>query len=258
MPPKKLSSSPQYWNGMIYAPPGAGKTTLFGTAQRHPNMQHVLFIDVEGGLSSVSHIDGILYERVGKDDAGKPNHRTCEDLERIFWSLVNKEKGYEKIQTVVIDSGTELQGMDLQDIVMSHVNDPKHRRDNPDLLEQRDYMLNTSRLKRIFRLFRDADFHFFVSALTRKIEDDKGNMTEMAPHFTQKLGETLMGYMDFVWFMYVDKDGNRKMLTQPKGPYKAKTRGQEFAEAIGAVVENPTMPELYELYLKSGNTNKKK
>ena len=119
-------------------------------------------------------------------------------------------------------------------------------------------MLNTSRLKRIFRLFRDADFHFFVSALTRKIEDDKGNMTEMAPHFTQKLGETLMGYMDFVWFMYVDKDGNRKMLTQPKGPYKAKTRGQEFAEAIGAVVENPTMPELYELYLKSGNTNKKK
>ena len=92
MPPKKLSSSPQYWNGMIYAPPGAGKTTLFGTAQQHPDMQHVLFIDVEGGLSSVSHIDGILYERVGKDDSGKPNHRTCEDLERIFWSLVNKKK----------------------------------------------------------------------------------------------------------------------------------------------------------------------
>ena len=258
MPPTKLSSRPRYVNAMWFGKPGSGKTMLAGTCQNHPQMQNILFIDVEGGLSSVSHIDGILYEKVGKDASGKPNHKTCEDLERIFWSLVNKEKGYEGIQTVVIDSGTELQGLDLQDIVMSHVNDPKSRRDNPDVLEQRDYMLNTSRLKRIFRMFRDGDFHFIITALTRQIEDDKGVLKEIAPSFTQKLGEAVMGYMDFVWFLYADKDGKRKLLTQPKGPYRAKTRGKDFAEAIGPVVENPDLAELYELYLNAGNKNKKK
>jgi len=257
MPPIKLSSSPRFVNALFFAKPGAGKTTLAGTAQGHPSMKHILFIDIEGGLSSVDHIDGILYERVGKDASGKPNYKTCEDLERIFWSLVNKEEGYKEIQTVVIDSGTELQGMDLQDIVMSHVNDPKSRRDNPDLLEQRDYMVNTSRLKRIFRMFRDADFHFIVTALTRQIEDDNGVLQEIAPSFTQKLGEAVMGYMDFVWFLYADKDGNRKLLTQPKGPYRVKTRGKAFAEAIGKSVTNPNLAELYELYLKSGRKNKK-
>ena len=85
-------------------------------------------------------------------------------------------------------------------------------------------MVNTSRLKRIFRMFRDADFHFIVTALTRQIEDDNGVLQEIAPSFTQKLGEAVMGYMDFVWFLYADKEGNRKLLTQPKGPYRVKTR----------------------------------
>ena len=66
-----------------------------------------------------------------------------------------------------------------------------------------------------------------------------------------------MGYMDFVWFLYADKDGKRKLLTQPKGPYRAKTRGKVFAEAIGPVVENPDLADLYELYLNSGPKNNK-
>jgi hypothetical protein len=256
MPPKKLNQAELYVNLELHGKPGAGKTSLAGTLQKLAHMKDVLFIDVEGGLQSVCHIDGILYETVGKDDDGKPNHKTCEDLERIFWSVVNKEKGYETVRTVVLDSGTEFQTADLADIVYAEVNNPsKKSRTSLDDLTQRDYGINSTRMKRIFRMFRDANVNFIVTALSKEITNDDGKIIEILPYFTPKVGEALMGYVDYVWYLYVDNTGKRKLLTQPKGPFRAKTRGFAFAEKLGAQVEDPDLSEIFKL---TGASSKKK
>lgn len=256
MSPKKLSQAELDVNLVIHGKPGAGKTALAGTLQLLENMKDVLFIDVEGGLQSVMHIGGILYETVGVDETGKPNHKTCEDLERIFWSVVNKEKGYETVRTVVLDSGTEFQTSDLADIVYAEVNNAsKKNRTSLDELSQRDYGVNSTRMKRIFRMFRDAKLNFIVTALSKEINNDDGKVIEILPSFTPKVGEALMGYVDYVWYLYIDNAGSRKLLTQPKGPFRAKTRGFAFAAKIGGVVEDP---DLSKIFNKEAPSKKKK
>jgi hypothetical protein len=72
------------------------------------------------------------------------------------------------------------------------------------------------------------------------------------PMLTQKLCKGVMGMVDFVWFMEYDPEENvRRMLTRPDGIRQAKTRGPRFAKALGPIVINPTMPELYDLLVKS-------
>ena len=77
------------------------------------------------------------------------------------------------------------------------------------------------------------------------------------PSVTDKLGKSVMGYMDFVWYLEFDAEENtRSMLTRPMvvegaGEVFAKTRGPHFLAALGDVVESPTLPELYDLFVSS-------
>ena len=47
---------------LIYGPQGVGKTYLAATAQDHPAMRDVLFLNVEGGLMTIAHRGDIMAE----------------------------------------------------------------------------------------------------------------------------------------------------------------------------------------------------
>ena len=92
----------------------------------------------------------------------------------------------------------------------------------------------------------------------------KGTNTleESKPSMTDKLATQIMGYMDFVWYLYTadetvgdEKTGyrtemHRYLLTQPMNNFAAKTRGAEFAERIGAVIRDPNMVTIMQEYNK--------
>lgn len=242
-----------YVNLLVHGPPGAGKTVLAATAQEHPDMQNVLFLNIEGGLLSLGTKKGVKAVDI----------RRVDDLEEVFWKLVNKEPGWDKYQTVVIDSGSELETLSLQGIASDAFDDAKARhkekskRTSIDDLWQEDYGKNSARLKRVFRWFRDAPFHVIITALSKKVfskPPDKNTepvLLDVVPSFTDKLCTSVMGYCDFVWYMYQDEEGKRHLLTQPKGVYRAKTRGVKFPVAIGPVVAEPNLAKLYAQLLKS-------
>lgn len=245
MPPYKLKPGNMKLKILIYSKPGIGKTALAATAQDHPNMKDVLFCNIEGGLTTIA----------GRGDIEVEDITGFKDLEALFWKLANKEKGYDHFNTVVIDSATELQTRNLEELVREGIKKKKDR--DPDEIYQEDYGKSTTQLKRMFRWFRDLPVNVIITALPRysypKTAQSNPNAEpfEVSPQLTTKLGESVMGYVDMVWYMYKDDDEVRYLLTREYGPYRAKTRGMKFAEKIGAKITKPYLPEIYDTYVKS-------
>lgn len=257
--PESIVAEKPFINALVYGPPGAGKTSFAATAQKHEAMKNVLFLNFEGGLLSVASVPGLR----------KINIKSINALEEVFWKLVNKDKGFETIQTVVLDSGSELQTLDLEITARDKYQEMfkekgvHSKRESVDDLWQEDYGKSTARLRRIFRWFRDAPFHTITTALPRKTfkkgatKDSEPILVSVSPAFTDKLGQSVMGYVDFVWYLYADESGERCLLTQEEGVFKAKTRGAIFAPTIGKLIKNPDLASLYDQLLQSENPLRK-
>lgn len=243
----------EWWNMLIYGSPGVGKTTFAATAQDHPAMKDVLFLNVEGGLLSVA----------GRGDIAAIDIRSAEVLEEVFWEFVKEDGDYKQYKTVVLDSGTEAQNMGLEQIVREAMNVSGSKREDRDKFYLEDYGKSNNQLTRLFRWFRDAPIHFIMTATPKNVYPKGSNENvspeSVQPSFTAKLAESAQGFMDFVWYMYIDpSDNKRKLLTSERPPYKAKTRGPRFAEAIGQRCDIDNLPDLYELFIKTEGSGKAK
>lgn len=234
------------FNLILYGPPGVGKTMFAAGAQKHPAMKDVLFLNVEGGLLSI-RASGVM----ASDITG------VSDLEALAaqFSLIHRQGEktntiLDTVRTVVIDSGTELQAQNLSGLV-AEAKKKKPERDLDDI-QIGDYGKSTASLKRLFRMYRDLPINVIITALPNFISPKGGgDPTECSPQFTEKLSRSVMGYMDFVWYMYQTDDGKRHLLTAESGIFRAKTRGPEFATALGKVVHDPDLPTIYNTLLAS-------
>ena len=92
---------------LLYGEPGSGKTTLACSGHNHPEMGEVMVINIEGGMLAVSGTSAKATEQV----------TTIEEVEEIFWHIKARKAPYDKIKTVVVDSGTEFQTVMLGEIV---------------------------------------------------------------------------------------------------------------------------------------------
>ncbi len=249
------------FNLLVFGKPGVGKTTLAATAQDHPKMKNVLFATIEGGMLSVAH----------RGDIHKKVITSTADLEQLAWRLARGE--LPSVKTLVVDNITELQTLNLQEIAQDAItggrNMVKNRARTVDDLWQEDYMRSTNWLKRLFRFLRDLPIHVIYVAHAKyvypKVPDgvDRTNLDPVAvlPSLTEKLCEATMGYMDFVWCLEQDaKTGKRFLITTSTNEYRCKTRGPLFLDAVGDVIETPTLPEIYDTFVQTalGGTERPK
>ena len=126
-----------------------------------------------------------------------------------------------------------------------------------------DYGIAGKRLARILRGFRDLPIHvIYIAHKKDKMRQGTNTLEESKPNLTEKLGTAVMGYMDFVWYLYTadevvgseetgySSETHRYLLTQPMNNFAAKTRGAEFAQRIGSVIKDPNMVKIMSEYSK--------
>ena len=240
-------------NALIYGDPGSGKTHLAGTAQDVPEMADVHVFNIDGGIMTLAQ----------RGDIHATDIHSVDDLEQELFKIVNKDPKYATTKTVVIDNITELQTLVLESLTTQQFAERRKKNKNYTIDEVylEDYGVAGKRLARILRGFRDLPIHvLYIAHKKDKMRQGTNTLEESKPNMTEKLGTAIMGYMDYVWYLYTADEmmGNeetgyysethRYMLTQPMNNYAAKTRGAEFAKNLGAVVKDPTFPEIMRIY----------
>lgn len=249
-------------NLLVFSEPGVGKTTLAAQAQDHPNMKNVLFANIEGGTISIAW----------RKDIHAVDIRASSDLYDLFWAM--KEGEYKSVRTVVIDNLSELQRLDLEQIVADAMkaDKTKTKRTSPDDIWQEDYGVSTLRLERIIRWFKNMDVNLILTAHAKYVYPKTGRGTDTSqleptvvlPTLTQALCKSVMGLVDFVWYMGYDaEEDKRYLVTQPDGIIAAKTRGPRFAKAIRPyreLSETFGLPQIYDMLIRSesGKPRRKK
>lgn len=231
-----------YLNLLLYGDPGVGKTLFCGTAIESEETSPVLFLDCEAGTRTLASpkfagIDVLSVRRI-------------KQMGEIYDQL-EKENYY---KTVVIDSLGELQRVDMNDIMQDQYNRKPETTDK-DVPSLREWGKTQVHIRNIVRAYRDLPCNTLFTCHAKTDVDDNTGYVKYLPSLPGKLAVEIAGFVDVVAYMYVKNEKEvladktqvdrfvRKMLFQSNGTYMCKDR----TAALGTVVEEPTVPKLWEL-----------
>lgn len=219
---------------LIYGDSGVGKTTLAGSVSEVDEMMPALFVDVEGGTTSLSgKYDGVEVVRV----------KSWQEIQSVYNFLFDNPDLY---KTVVLDSLFEIQKLALYSVMrMVTLKDKDRDEDIPSL---REYGKILEIMRKMVRAYRDLDMHVIVTALAETSKDDMTGAITTKPMFTGKFANEIPAFMDFVFYLYAqqkevkgDLTSVRRLLSQPTEKFVAKDRSGK----LPITMQNPTFKEIY-------------
>lgn len=232
---KKPSEIIDWINALIYGPPGAGKTFLVGTADE---LGPTLIFDVEGGVTTIRHrnVDVVPIRSMKELEDG---------FNKLFKSIdpVTKRLYY---KVVGIDSLTELADLDMKTIMKGAFNANPDKVDI-DVPSPREWGKTRNHIRTIVRAFRDLPCHVIYTAALGESQEE-GQPRLFYPGFSGKLKTEVPGFMDIVGYLYPEIEpgsGVKTRKLQVAGTRRVVAKDR--TSALGDVIENPTIPMIWDL-----------
>lgn len=228
---------------LVYGEPGVGKTTwACGGLEYagHPQLDNIMLLNVDAGTMALAPFKKKPLIRTIGNKMALTKSDLIKRCEEEIWKAHGGKNEYEGIRTIVLDSVSELQNRDLEDMTAGK-----------DDVERDDYRRSTNRLRRVLRLLRDVPFTVIVTALPKSQSDSSGNVIRVYPALSKAAAESINGFMDAVWYAYRDSSkGNEfALLTKKKGATYAKGRGplDKFPE----ILRGTSLAEVYDTIQKT-------
>lgn len=225
-------------NFMIYGEAGVGKTFLCGTAEDHKDTNPVLFLDVDGGVTTLRKRKGIDVKPV----------RSIPELndvyEKLFNSIDAKTQKLDYYRTIVIDRLDELADIDMRFIMREAYNRNPDRVDI-DVPGPREWGINRSHIRKLVRAFRDLPAHvIFVAGVGSQA--DEAQPIKYFPSFAGKLRAELPGFVDIVGYYYNDNTtGTLHRHLQFQGTKRVVAKDR--TSSLGEKLIDPTIPMIWDL-----------
>jgi phage nucleotide-binding protein len=198
-------------NICLYGQPGIGKSVL---AAKAPG---ALVVQCERNAA----LPLLLHEAT--QDVPVLSIKESKDVKELYWEI--KKAGWDNTQTVVLDTASELQARNLNEIWRAEAAKGKRPEGHA---HQQDYLTNTEFMRDIIISYCDLECNvIFVCHETEEKNDTDGSVMTR-PMFTPKLSATMYGYVDLMAYMYADinikGEMTRKMRAAPTRSIKAKDR----------------------------------
>jgi phage nucleotide-binding protein len=224
---------------LLFGPSGTGKTVLGAGGPKS------LVIDVEKGAVSLKnhYAPGVVKVL---------EYKSFYQVEELVRYLNENHPAFADIETLVVDSGSELHKRGLAEIT-----ERKWRAEGANMgnqqrrytAETEDHTENNEHIRRLTSALRDLNRNLVFIAHHRVVMNKDNTVRAVIPDFSDKLANTLAGIFDVVGFLSVqEKDGvaKRYLRVRTDGVIAAKTR----LDALPTIIEEPTFDVIYDAVLK--------
>lgn len=195
---------------------GAGKTSLASTLPKE-----TLIISSEAGLLCIRD-SGLDYIDISRDDKGDvvmdPAAR-LKNLSEVFAALHDNKEFKEKYSTIFIDGITEISELMLEYLTAQF---PDRKDSFPMWGEY------SKRMRSIIKNFRDLPYHVVMTAVSQP-DMDENKRRFMGFQVAGSIGVKMPQYFDEVFYLYVDSEGKRSLITQKTDALICKDRSNKLA-----------------------------
>ncbi len=219
-----------YAKALVFAPAGHGKTHLLGTAQEDARTAPMLLLSFEGGEETLAGLD-----------IDVASIRSWDDYNKAYELLSDPDTKY---RSVGIDSASETHIWAL----LQRIAEKGPSRKEPDLIEQGDYGVASTQLRRLLREFRDLPMHVFYTAHSKEI-DERGVGKVKIPSMAGQMAEEIVGIMSIVGYLALqpsaneDEETERILILQNYPGFRTKVRSP-WKQEVPDEIENPTVTNL--------------
>lgn len=228
----------EYIKMLVFGESGAGKTTFLGTAQDSGLTSPTLLIDVEGGSVVLNDKPNVDVRQV----------RSTAGVEEIA-DILHKHKKY--YATIQLDSLTDFRDINMAEVMMDQYKKKPETTDR-HVPSPREWGRSGSQIKEVLRYLKDLPCHVIVTTLLEVKQDQRTGIEKMQPLLPGQLGKQVPGFFDIVGFLRAtEKNGTSLRTMQFKKTERVMAKDR--TKALPDVLDNPTIPEIWDLIFKSGN-----